>query len=158
MGEEGMNTHYARRFFTIAFLTLAIGLPPLVSSADSPNDILIIVNKKNKVNKISISEVRQIFLGMRETWSGGEKIICVNPKKDAPVRQVFRKILLGMSSREEHTYWEEQRIRRHIRPPPEISTVALAVFKLVNAISFAYRKDVPNNVVKTVLVIPVQNQ
>ena len=103
---------------------------------------------------MSIDEVKQIFLGMKERWSDGSSIICINPKNDTLVRHDFREKVLGMSFREELTYWSEQRVRRQIEPPPEMSSTTKAVFRLKYAISYAYRKHVPKDVVKVLLVIP----
>ena len=58
-----------------------------------------------------------------------------------------------MTPSEEATYWENQKIRQQLSPPPEMGSILKAVFKLKNSISYAYRKDVAGDVVKVLLVI-----
>jgi len=143
------------RIFTTIVLLVHLGLIiPINAAAESPNDILIIANKRVGINTISIEETKQIFLRTKTTWRGGDRILCLNQKENDPIRKVFQEKVLGMSEREEATYWEVQKVRKQLTPPPEVPSIPKAVFKLRNAISYAYRKDVPANVVKILLVIP----
>ena len=145
---------YQFKILTIALL-LHLGVTlPLHAAAESPNDILIIANMKVGISAISIEETKQIFLGNKTSWKGGDRIICINQYESNPIRKVFREKVLGMNAQDEVTYWEKQKVRKQMTAPPEVPSIPKAVFKLKNSISYAYRKDVPQNVVKILLVIP----
>ena len=148
-----MITHRIK-IVEIAILLLALFALPRTSNAESPNDILIIANKGLNINYISPDELKQLFLGKKTNAKSGEKIICINSQAGTAVREIFRTKVLEMSKSEEMSYWERAKIRKQLSPPPEFVGVAKAVFKLPNAISYAYRKDVPTSVVKVLLVIP----
>ena len=147
--------HRYNTFCLALFLFLGI-TSSAVCVAESPNDILIIANKKVKIDTITPEELKQVFLKKKTSWSNGDRIICINPTSSSAVRKVFREKVLDMSESEEKTYWEKQKVRRQLTMPAEMRSIVKAVFKLSNAISYAYRKDVPNNVVKVLYVISAQ--
>jgi len=138
-----------------ASLAGVILLIPGVSSAQSPDDILIIANKSAPESSMSLAELKQIFLKKKSSWSNGNKIVAINAQDNSQVRRDFRKLVLDMTDTEELTYWEKQKIKKQIGAPTELQSRTKAVFKLKNAISYAYRKEVQKDVVKVLLVIPV---
>lgn len=142
------------RLLLATILLAAVISVPAVSSPGSPDDILVIVNKSTAVDAISLDELEQIFLKKKTTWPNGQRIVTINTMHNSPLREIFRSKVLEMKADEEATYWEKQKIRRQIERPPEMVNTTKAVFKLKSAISYAFRKDIPANVVKTVLVIP----
>ena len=145
--------HRSRISTILLFLLLGLSVPE-ASVAESPNDIMIIANKGIDTNQITIEELKQIFLGKKSSWKGGDRIVCLNQYASHPIRDAFREKVLNMSAKDEETYWENQKVRKQITPPPELGSIPKAVFKLKNSLSYAYRKDVPANVVKVLLVIP----
>ena len=137
----------------LLFVAIIVGLST-PSHAESPDDIVVFVHTGVSTNHISVAELKQIYLKQKTSWSGGDNIVCINPPESAAVRKAFRSKVLGMTSVEEERYWSDQKIRRQLFPPPELANTPKAVFKLKNAIGYAYRKDVPAGVVKIVAVIP----
>jgi ABC-type phosphate transport system substrate-binding protein len=123
-------------------------------NAESPDDVVVFVNNASSVTSANIAELKQIFLKKKNNWPGGERIVCVNAKEGSAVREEFRKKVLNMTAQEEATYWENQRIRYQLFAPSEIPGAARAVFKMKAAVGYAYRKDVPKDVVKIILVLP----
>jgi ABC-type phosphate transport system substrate-binding protein len=138
----------------IVLMLTVMALLPVPLNAESPDDLVIFVNKKSGVITMSTEELKQIFLKKKTRWPGGEKINCINTPEGSAVREEFRKRVLGMSKTEEVTYWQNQKIRMQLSPPIEISNTPKAVFRLNGAISYAFRKDLPAGVVTTVLVLP----
>ena len=138
--------------FIIVLLTgISIsGMP----ATDSANDILVIVNKSVEVETLSIAELKQIFLKKKSSWPGGNPIVPINARVSEDIREEFREKVLDMSNTEESTYWETQKIRLQLSSPVEMGRTPKAVFKLKNAISYAYRRDVPTDVVKVVQILP----
>lgn len=137
-----------------AALMGAVMLIPGVSSAESPDDILVIANKGVGEKSMSVAELKQIFLKKKSSWSNGDKIVAINAEDNSKVRKDFRKLVLDMTDTEESTYWEKQKIKQQIAAPKELQSRTKAVFKLKNAISYAYRSEVQKNIVKVLLVIP----
>ena len=148
--------HYIHKWRVALLLLTALSVVPEVSSADSPNDIVVFGNNGLSVSSVTIDELKQIFLKKKTSWRGGDRIVCINTPSSVPVRAKFREKVLGMSARDEEIYWENQKVRKQLTPPPEMMGTPKAVFKLKNSISYAFRKDVPKNVVKVLLVIPAQ--
>lgn len=142
------------RLSLITILMAVAVSPPAVSSTESPDDILIIVNKSTDIDSISVGELEQIFLKKKTTWSNGKKILSINASENSALRESFRAKVLAIKAEDEATYWEKQKIRLQIEPPVEMTNTPKAVFKLKSAISYAYRKDVPDNVLKVVLAVP----
>ena len=122
--------------------------------AESPNDIVVIVNKNLPVNETSVDELRQIFLKRKTSWKGGNNIVCINAQRTDPLRELFREKVLEMSNSEESEYWQKEKVRKQLSAPAEMGNAAKVVFKVKNAVAYAYRKDVPQGVVKIILVIP----
>jgi ABC-type phosphate transport system substrate-binding protein len=144
---------YAPWSAIVLWFSMAVALP-FNAAAESPDDILVFVSIVSKVNSLTVPELRQIFLKQKTTWQNGNAIICVNAPSASEVRKQFRQKVLAMTESEESTHWETMKIRSQIFAPAEMPNTAKAVFKLKNAVSYAFRKDVPNGVVKVVLVIP----
>lgn len=124
------------------------------NSSESANDIVVFVNKSISIDSLTMSELKQIFLKKKTRWTGGRPIVIINPYGSSPVRKRFSDKVLGMTATDVASYWEKERIRSQVEPPVEMGNTAKAVFHLRNAISYAYRKDVPDGVVKIVLVVP----
>jgi ABC-type phosphate transport system substrate-binding protein len=142
-------------FKSIFVMMLSVmALLPVPLNAESPDDLVVFVNKKSRVRDLSVEELKQIFLKKKTRWPGGDKINCINSPEGSAEREAFRKRVLGMSKTEEITYWQNQKIRMQLSPPIEVSNTAKAVFRLNGAIGYAFRKDLPEGVVKAVLVLP----
>jgi len=122
--------------------------------AESPNDLVVIVNKSSPMKDLSLDELRQIFLKRKTSWRNGESIVCINAQGADPLRELFREKVLEMSKSEESEYWQKEKVRKQLSAPAEMGNVAKAVFRLKNAVAYAYRKDIPEGVVKVVLIIP----
>jgi len=125
--------------------------------AESPNDLLIIANKAVKESNLTINTVRSIFLKRRSHWQGGGKIVAINDKKGTPLRTAFQDKVLDMSQRREEIYWEEQKIKKGVSAPPEMSSRLKAVFKVKGAISYVLRSEYKPGVAQILLVIPASS-
>lgn len=133
----------------VFILTAAL---PSQLSAESPEDILVFVNSSMAVEALSVAELKQIFLKEKSRWPGGDPIVCIHPK-DMSIRALFRNKVLGMTGTEEDTYWQDQKIRKQLSAPVEMSNTPKAVFKINKSVSYAFRKDLPVGVVKVILVL-----
>lgn len=123
------------------------------ASAENPNDILIIVNRSVKANKIEIDELKDIFLKKRTNWSSGERAVPLNVASDPKLREEFRASVLNMSATEEKRYWQTRKIKGGDGEPAEFGNVLKAVYKLHGAVSYIYRSDYKEGIVKVVFVL-----
>ena len=119
----------------------------------NPKDIIIIANKKVPENSLNRQIVRDMFLKVRTAWGNGKRVTPINPK-DEQLRNDFRNSVLIMDKTAEQRYWEEQKVKSGLSKPPDMTNNVKAVFKLVGAISYVYRMDLPGDVAKVLLVIP----
>jgi ABC-type phosphate transport system substrate-binding protein len=120
--------------------------------AESPDDLLIIVNKKFPYSKLSISEVKRIFTKEITTYRGiGVKPI--HSKLGSPLRQLFVSKVMGMNVSTEQKYWQDMMVKKGMRPPIELSNTVRAVFSAPGAISYCYRRDFNPATAKIVLTL-----
>ncbi len=144
------------RFFEIV-LTAAGLLSLLLSApaaAQSPDDILVVVNSASNADSVGAAELRDVFLKKRSRWRAGGQATPIHASENSSLRHDFRQRLLEMTSAEEEKYWSDRRIRNGTQPPVEFSNTLRAVFKLDGAVSYVYRSDYKEGIAKVVLVIP----
>ncbi len=129
-------------------------LPARHALAESPDDILIVVNLSSKVTEAELGELRAIFLKKRTRWKSGDKVVPVHAKAGTELREAFRTRLLEMASYDEKSYWQEQQIRHGLDPPASFKIPLKAVFKLRDAVGYCFRHEFRESVAKILLVIP----
>jgi len=135
-----------------AVLALCIAAPAVVH-AESPKDILIIANPAAGASKVTVADVRDMFLKKRTSWPGGAKVVPVNVTESG-LRNDFRAKVLKMSAAEERSYWQERKIKAGESTPSEFGDTLRAVFKMRGAISYVYRSQFKEGTAKVLLVIP----
>lgn len=131
-------------------------LTPSVSLAEDPNDILIVANKSVGVNSITLSEAKNLFLQKRTQWADGAKALPINAPQKSEVRGHFDEAVLSMSLEDELVYWFKKKIQTGSSAPPEFSNPLKAVFRLKGSVSYVYRSQYREGVVKILLVIPAK--
>ena len=137
----------------VVLAVVGLGFPASLA-ADDPEDILVIVNKGTNVKSLSISEVRNIFLGDQVEWRTGKKTVPVH-SKDMFLRDAFARLVLNQKGIvDEKKYWQKQKIMHGNIEPPAFSNNLKAVFKLRGSISYVYRSQYLEGVVQVVLVVP----
>ena len=139
----------------LAVGALALSLPGR-AVADDPDDILIVVNRGVRIESISTSQLREIFLKKRSNWPGGGKALPVNAAAGSRLRAEFTRRVLEMSAGEEESYWYKRKIVSGDTPPPEFSNTLKAVFKLKGAVSYVYRSQYREGVARVLLVLPAK--
>ncbi len=130
-----------------------IFLAPSPARAESPNDILVITSKSTKIDKISIEELRTLFLKNRERYKNGDRAVPVNAPDGSSLRKRFVGKVLGMGVEQERAYWQKQKIMKGQSSPPTFSNICKAIFRLRGSIGYVLRSDY-KNVNKILLVIP----
>jgi ABC-type phosphate transport system substrate-binding protein len=75
------------------------------SQSDSGTDVAVIVNPLNPVDSISASELRKIFTGERQYWSGSLPVFVLVRAPQARERDVLLNQVLRMNESEYKQYW-----------------------------------------------------
>ncbi len=138
----------------LLLLIAVLLLYPTAIVAESPDDILIIANKGVSAKSVTMDELRAMFLKKRKQWKQGGNVVPIHAKKGSPLRHQFQLRVLKMNPDEEDTYWNDQQVRHGLGPPPEFGYGLKAVFKLKGSVSYIYRKDFREGVVKVLAVVP----
>jgi len=145
--------------FTLLFISLCIPqhAPVVAQTAGNPKDILVIANVNVADNSVTQTAVRDLFLKVRKEWKDGKRVLPIYPI-DAQLRDDFGERVLNMNTVAQQRYWEDLKVKYGQKEPPEFSNNQKAVFKLSGSVSFVYRKDLLPNVVKVILVVPLDQQ
>lgn len=143
----------ASMVLVLAAIVITTTLTVRVSRAESPNDILVIVNSSVKVSSLTSEDVKEIFLKKRRSFSSGERAVPINAGDNAKLREEFRERVLKMSATDERTYWQTLKIKEGEVDPAVFSNNLKAVFKLRGGVSYIYRSQYKANVAKVVLVL-----
>lgn len=146
------------RFISIPIIIVALSTLGQEASAENPNDILIIANLTVPVDSLNRDDLKQIFLGQRTKWPGGQIIIPLHVAGDPALRASIRHNFLAMTAAEEINHWEDQKIRSGIKEPHAfpVRQILRAVFALKGSISYVYRKDHKPGVAKTLFIISAE--
>ena len=101
-----------KRWLFIA-IVIAIFLPAHLRA--SSEEVLVITARKS-AEKLSIKDLRRIYLKRKVLWKDGSKIVPVNLPSTNNLRKAFSHEILGMGHRELVDYWNEQHFKG-VRPP-----------------------------------------
>ena len=119
----------------------------------NPDDILIVANKGVSVDKVSLKELKSIFLKKRTSWKNGGKVVAIHARVGTPIRNAFTTRVLGLDNTREQAYWQDMMVKSGVKQPPALGNRLKAVFKLSGGVSYIYRVDYKPNVSKVLLVI-----
>ncbi len=122
--------------------------------AEDPEDIVVIVHKSVAKKEVTIAELQDYFLKNRLSWPDGQKVVPINVKEDTPLRDAFRRRVLGMTATQENRYWLDRKIQSGHKKPPELGNTVKAVYRIKGAIGYTYRKNYKEGVVTIVFVLP----
>ncbi len=135
-----------KTFVKLCALSLSLWVGPAVGAGE---DICVIVNKGNAVQKMSESDLRPIFQTTKTAWPDGSKIAAFTLPEDDGVRKGFDAAVLGLDPDRVARYWVDRKIRGG-NPPPRTVPSGGAMAKVVGAkseaIGFVASKDVAGNV------------
>jgi hypothetical protein len=108
--------------------TLVVGLILAVDrsvAADEPAPlaIAVIVGAKSTVTRVSLDDLREVYLRRRRLWPDGSRAIPINLPPDHPARERFSKLVLGRATQDLSAYWEA-RYFEGITPPAVLQSPA----------------------------------
>jgi hypothetical protein len=92
------------KLIVVCVAVWASGLTSSYRAVAQTGDVAVVVNVKNPVNDLSVSELRKLFAGEKHFWSGTIAVKLFVRAPGAAERVVLLK-LLGMSESEYKQYW-----------------------------------------------------
>jgi len=124
-------------------ITLILIFSFLLSQSLFAADIVIIVNKKNRLNSISASELKLIFLGKKTGYKP------VDLRSSKPAAKAFASKYLDKSPRQLKEYWLGESLRGRAKKPKtygSVSRVKEYVSDNVKGIGYIPKSDVDSSV------------
>jgi hypothetical protein len=116
----------------------------------SPALVLVpIVAAGSPVSDLSLGTLRRVFISQPVSGPGGVTFVGFNQPAGARERELFDRVVLGMSPEEAARYWVDQRIRSGTRPPRSVPNVALlrqVVVRYPGAIGYVALSDLDASV------------
>lgn len=73
-------------------------------------DIVVIVNEKNPVTTLKISELEDFFMKRNRLWSNGDAVRFFDHRDENENRKIFLKKFVKKTSREVELYWIGEKI------------------------------------------------
>jgi ABC-type phosphate transport system substrate-binding protein len=139
----------------VAILILLFAFAAGVSSANEPASIVVIVNPASGVDRLSRTEVIDIFLGRYRKLPSGRAALPIDVSEPSTERARFYQLLVKKSPAEISSYWARLVFSGQTSPPFQVADAKTAV-ELVqsnpNAIAYVDRASI-NAHVKVVLEI-----
>jgi hypothetical protein len=107
--------------FVLALGCFALGATPTTRAAQEHSTLWVIAHKGVSVTKLSRDELRLIFQTRRSVWPDGSVVRPFNLMPSEPARQVFDRVVLGLTPDLMPRYWIDRRIRGESHPPQDRS-------------------------------------
>lgn len=114
------------------------------AGASSALVLVPIVAASSSVADVSLGTLRRVFTSQTVGGPGGVPFVGFNQPAGARERELFDRVVLGMSPGEAARYWVDQRIRGGVRPPRSVPNVALlrqVVVRYPGAIGYVAMSD-----------------
>ena len=134
------------RYFIIFFLSVT-GLTSAFAE-----DIVVVVNKNNSVDKLSRDEVINIFMGRNRQLSSGVAALPLDLPSTAVEREKFYERLTGYSQSQVNSYWARLIFTGRATPPSLMHSQEEELQKIQNnpnAVGYMSKSNV-NSAVKVV--------
>lgn len=125
--------------------SLVVAAMVLFAPHAASQKLVIVVNPKNPVARLSQSQVTRIYLGKLQGWDIDGKIQPVSPvdlRADSPLRVAFSERVLRRSVSETASYWRQELYAgRNVPPLEQTETEALQTVRtVVGAIAYVSDK------------------
>ena len=103
---------------------LACRLHGSAAGADAPPPrIAVVVGEKSVVTRVTLDDLRELYLRRMHRWPSGTPAIPINLPADHPLRERFSKVVLGRSPADLVSYWDA-RYYEGTTPPAVLSSAA----------------------------------
>src|SRR5258708_5539437 len=98
----------------VAFSLIAVRTAGTPAEAD----VAVIVNPNNPVNNLTLSELRQIYLGERQYWKASSPVVLLMRSPGSREREVILRVVFQMTEQRYTHYWVAKVMRADASHPP----------------------------------------
>jgi len=129
-----------RRVAWVLLVLAASFSVPRCLRAEEPKDVAlaVVVGAASPVQRVTIDELRELYLRRQRLWADGSRAIPINLPPDSPIREAFSRRVLGRSTRDLVSYWNA-RYFDGITPPTVLpSTSAVRAYLVTEPGAIAY--------------------
>ena len=137
------------RIRRVVFISFGLGMAVGISQASAGANLVLIVNKATAVINLSKNDLRTIYMGEKEKWPTGQKVLPVALSSE-PELKAFLKEVCDMSEADYKKYFIQANFTGKTVILPRMGSSAAAVKALVSstpgAIGFIPAGDVDNSV------------
>lgn len=105
-------------FYKLPGIFFTLGSSLLFFSSIAHADIAVIVNPANQGASVTMTNVQEIFLGIRGRLSNGAEVTPVDQGQDQKIRQNFYKLVASKNAVEMKAYWTRLIFTGRGSPPP----------------------------------------
>lgn len=107
---------------SLVFLIFVLQLLQPLSSFSQTEEISIIVNSANPVQKATVAELKALFLKEKTLWTNGEAVIPFDLDTSISARNTFLQKVVQLSPAEHDDYWIKKKHTDGYYPPQTITT------------------------------------
>ena len=136
----------------LALGCMAFSAAPITHAADDVPVIWVIAHKAVTVASLSRDDLRLIFQTRRTVWPDGSVVRPFNLMPTEPARQVFDRVVLGLTPDLMPRFWIDRRIRGESHPPKTVPTDA-TMLKVIRSLAGSVGYIAAPNVDSSVKVI-----
>jgi hypothetical protein len=121
---------YWRKSYLVSLSLVLVSLPAFAES------LSFIVNAKVNIDKLSIAEIRQIYLKEKQIWSSGQSIIVFDQSEATISHKILLKAVIQNSAADWDGYWIERKHTRGDQEPQKLPS-DLMMLRMVDAVEGA---------------------
>ena len=121
----------------------------LTNSLCAEDTIAVIINKQNTIEKLSVEDVRSIFLGEKKFFANDARIELADQNKDSSIFGTFYKLLASKSTKDITILRAKLVFTGQAQAPLVLNNdeaVKSWVAKTPNGIAYIHTKELDNNV------------
>ena len=111
-----------RRLIICALLALIL-MHAEAPAASAPEPIAVVVGHDSAVTRLSLDDLREIYLRRRRAWPNGLPVMPINLPADDELRERFSRRVLGRTPADLLSYWNA-RYFEGVKPPLVLLTPA----------------------------------
>lgn len=104
---------------------------PLGEQGAVAEPLVIVVNRSNPVDELSLSELRRIFLGNRSHWANGRRITLVMRDPGEPERKIILRDVCGMNEDQLKNHFLHGLFTGEILVSPKVLSTPAGVRKFI---------------------------
>ncbi|GAB0057829.1 hypothetical protein SIID45300_02163 [Candidatus Magnetaquicoccaceae bacterium FCR-1] len=98
-------------------LILLIPMLAFVPEAALAENLVVVVHPSNRLATLTRPQLSDLFLGRGATFPDGRRAMIVEQARDSRTREIFFRMINGMSLNQVNTYWARLTFSGRVNPP-----------------------------------------